>query len=145
MDDVFFTTFAHNSCNEICFSVMSVSTTLEWSGALFIQQLLGVGARHWFVYSSKLYASCGLCLHQFLWEGWRPLFLICKVNSATIETADRRTGLNWSTARKNIWNLYDIWTRKNVDFWKYTICLDMVDKLTYGEGGGHLCRAFHVR
>jgi hypothetical protein len=46
MDDVFFTTFAHNSCNEICFSIMSVSTTLEWSGALFIQQLLGVGAGH---------------------------------------------------------------------------------------------------
>jgi len=46
MNDVFFTTFAHNSCNEICFSVMSVSTTLEWSGALCIQQLLGVGAGH---------------------------------------------------------------------------------------------------
>jgi hypothetical protein len=66
MDEVFFTTFAYNSCNEICFSVMSVSTTLEWSGALFIQQLLGVGAGHWFVHSSKLYASCGLCLHQLL-------------------------------------------------------------------------------
>jgi hypothetical protein len=26
---------------------MSVSTTLEWSGALFIQQLLGVGVGHW--------------------------------------------------------------------------------------------------
>ncbi len=36
MDDVFFTAFAYNSCNEICFSVMSVSTTLKWSGALFI-------------------------------------------------------------------------------------------------------------
>ncbi len=66
MDDVFFTTFVHNSCNEVCFSVMSVSTTLEWSGALFIQQSLGVGASHWFVYSSELCASCGLCLHQFL-------------------------------------------------------------------------------
>jgi len=61
MDDAFFTTFAHNSCNEICFSVTSVSTTLEWSGALFVRQLLGVGAGHRFVYSSKLYASCGSC------------------------------------------------------------------------------------
>ncbi len=60
-DDAFFTTFAHNSCNEICFSVTSVSTTLEWSGALFIRQSLGVGAGHRFVYNSKLYASCGSC------------------------------------------------------------------------------------
>ncbi len=36
MDYVFFAAFAYNSCNEICLSVMSVSTTLEWSGALFI-------------------------------------------------------------------------------------------------------------
>jgi hypothetical protein len=57
MDDVFFATFVHNSSNEICFSIMSVSTTLEWSGALFIQQSLGVGAGHWFVYSSELWAS----------------------------------------------------------------------------------------
>ncbi len=61
MDDAFFTTFAHNSCNEICFSVTSVSTTLEWSGVFFIQQLLGVGVGHRFVYSSNLYASCGSC------------------------------------------------------------------------------------
>jgi hypothetical protein len=61
MDDVFFTTFVHNSCNEICFSVMNVSTTLEWYGVLFVQQLLGVGVDHWFVYSSELCASCGLC------------------------------------------------------------------------------------
>jgi len=71
--------------------------------------------------------------------------MICKVNSTTIETADRRTSFNWSIAKKNIWNLYDIWTKKNVDFWKYTICFDMADKSTYGEGGGNICRAFHVR
>jgi hypothetical protein len=34
---------------------------------------------------------------------------------------------------------------RNVDFWKYTICLDMADKSTYGEGRGHICGAFHFR
>jgi hypothetical protein len=146
MDDVFFRTFVHNSCNEIYFSVMSecfdyfgvvgcsFRTTVAGGWCRLLGSFIALSYVHhvdcaYINSSEKVDDPCS-------WFARSILQLPRQLIEGPVSIG-QRPGRRFETCM--IYELEKMWISKSTQ-----LCMDTAGKSTYGEGRGHICRAFHV-